>query len=72
MTDLCCEHRRDLVLKRGDGELGHAEVLSMTCPFVVAGRVAGVASRTGAPDRGRILADAGLAGSGVGLRPAAI
>jgi hypothetical protein len=121
VTDLCCEHRRDLVLKRGDsygseavvigaectpvdwaghvtraaddgnwivqrlvapprervpylvdGDLVHAEVLSMTCPFVVAGRVAGVACRTGAPDGGRILANAGLEGSGVGLRPAVI
>lgn len=52
------------------GELVWADAMSMACPFIVAGKVSGVAGRTTVPGGGRILVGAGREGSKAGIRTA--
>ncbi len=50
--------------------LTRAEVVSMTCPYLVRGRVAAVGGRTSVPQGSRILVGAGAKGFQAGIRTA--
>jgi hypothetical protein len=52
------------------GELVWADVTAMTCPYVIEGRIRGVASRTSVPDGSRVLVGAGAEGSHAGISTA--
>jgi hypothetical protein len=47
-----------------------ADVISMSCPFVLLGQITGIAIRTSVPGGGRILVGAGLRDSAAGARTA--
>lgn len=53
-----------------DRELLQAHVVSMTCPYMMHGKVIGIASRTSVPRGSRVLVGAGAKGSQSGIRTA--
>jgi hypothetical protein len=53
-----------------NGALVWTDVLAMTCPYMIQGRIAGIAGRTSVPSGSRVLVGAGVEGSQSGIRTA--
>jgi hypothetical protein len=53
-----------------NGALVWTDVLAMTCPYMIQGRIGGIAGRTSVPSGSRVLVGAGVKGSQSGIRTA--